>query len=988
MTTDKIEKDLISFFENPGTLKNNISKIEKSLTIRIDQKLLIRLIKDNPDPDQAINFLERFISLNCEQTDLSNLFQEPTLKSLLTLFGHSEYYAGVLLQRPDLFQYLDLDTDSVQDIDVEYNASEDITNSTIPLSNKMYQLRLHKEKVFFRIGVRNILGYADLETTMTDLSNLADSIIQKCLDITISTLDQKHNIQKSTFCVISVGKLGGMELNYSSDIDLLFVYNNKNSGSDSLNESTQFSYYSEIASKLSTILTDKTDDLQMYRVDLRLRPDGEAGPIVRDLAGYLRYYERSGHTWERQMLIKARISAGDTDTGSEFIRHLRPWIYSPNSGMTYIRNIYRVKLRSERKYRSQNNVKLSPGGIRDIESVCQTLQHLFGSSLPDLQGIGTLKSLKQLKIKGKLSSGESDTLQKAYRFFRKLEHALQYANNRQVHTLPLKDSSILHLAKRLSESSISELMNRITSYRKSVRQIFENLFISEVNEIDIDLIFDSDSNNEEALAVMGQLGFKSAQNSLNNVRFLCNGHPPHLLSESIKNKFIDLWNVFYHTLSRSPDMDLTLNNLEKIVHSYKSPGSLFELFSQQPDLLKLLMFLAGSSSKASDLLSANPELIDAVFQPDLPLDVQKLENMFKNEIDRHLNIVEFKKAELFFFLRWQITIYLWYFLGDSHLNTVETALTDLADVILKESVEKLYYTNEVNLPLTLLTLGKHGSKEIGFSSDLDLIFVISPEKRQKIKAKDIEIGSKFIQMFNQLVAGHDDSSPIYKLDYRVRPDGKNAVLLTTIPELSDYLKNRALFWEVMAYSKIRQIWKSDNSVTDAAEIIRSSLNARMLNSEDFSEFIRITLRTRKEKTSTDDFNMKWSEGGIADIENSVLLSAIHYSSGSASNTSPKGTINSIKFLDEQNVISQTQSALLEEAYKFYRIVEQHLFMSLNIKDGKIPMDQEDRHYISKVIGLDNWYELNDLLRGYSSSVKSVVEALLLDIENSFKRAVP
>ena len=319
MTTDKIENDLISFFENPGTLKNNISKIEKSLNIQIDQKLLIRLIKDNPDPDQAINFLERFVNINSEQADLSNLFQEPSLKSLLTLFGHSEYYTGVLLQRPDLFHYLNPDTESVQDIDVGDNALEDVSISTIPLNDQVYQLRLYKEKVFFKIGVRNILGYADLETTMTGLSNLADSVIRKSLDIAISTLNQKHSIQKSTFCVISVGKLGGMELNYSSDIDLLFVYNNENSSSDSLNKSNQFSYYSEIASKLSSILSGRTDDLQMYRVDLRLRPDGEAGPIVRDLAGYLRYYERSGHTWERQMLIKERISAGDINTVSEFI---------------------------------------------------------------------------------------------------------------------------------------------------------------------------------------------------------------------------------------------------------------------------------------------------------------------------------------------------------------------------------------------------------------------------------------------------------------------------------------------------------------------------------------------------------------------------------------------------------------------------------------------------------------------------------------------
>ena len=587
---NKISEEFLLFFRNQITAENNLTRLAGHLKNDASLENLQNMFKDNPNPDQALNILLRFIDSD-NYTDLgTDIYSIPNINLLIKIFGFSEYFSGVVIRRWDLFSEFIINENMQNEFVLIPKRKYFIPTSSITLADALHQLRLYKEKSYFHIGVRNILGLSNLETTISNLSILADFVIQNALMLAEISLSDKYGISNNSFCVISVGKLGGHELNYSSDIDLLYLFQDNNSISDSFHNTELNSYFSKLASLVSDYLTDKSDDLQMYRVDLRLRPHGDAGPIVRDISSYLRYYEQSGLTWERQMLIKARVSAGNVDTGESFLQLIKPWVFTRSPEINYIKDIYKIKIRSENAPNASNNIKLFSGGIRDIESISQTLQHLYGGIDKSLRGNGTIESLNLLKNKGKLSSNEFRLLYESYVFFRNLEHSLQYPQNRQTHALPVDSDRRQNLAKRMSFYNWDTLNKKIAKTRSNVRKIFNDIFKVESEEIDTNVIFNSEDKDEVALEVVDNLGFSGKKSSLRNLRFLSKGHPPNIFPVSVQFKFKKVWNLLYHNLYRSANMDIALNNIEKIVHSYSAPGALYDLFLERPDFLRILIF--------------------------------------------------------------------------------------------------------------------------------------------------------------------------------------------------------------------------------------------------------------------------------------------------------------------------------------------------------------------------------------------------------------
>ena len=981
--TLKIEppEEFISAFRNRETALKNLSVLTESLADETIFASLQNMFIASPNPDQSLNFLLRFIESEYFSGIDYSIDSVPNIDILIKIFGYSEYYSNVIFRRLDILEELILHNNIRNEFTIRSQDTYFCNTSDITLNSALHQLRLYKERAYFHIGIRNIFGLSNLETTITNLSHLADFVIQNALKLAEISLSEKYNVNNNSFCVISVGKLGGKELNYSSDIDLLFLYQDDMENSKSTHEKEIFSYHSELASLLSSFLTDKSDDLQMYRVDLRLRPHGDAGPIVRDISSYLRYYERSGQTWERHMLIKARVSAGNPSTGEKFLEMIKPWVYSRSLEIDYIKDIYKIKIRSERIPNASSNVKLFSGGIRDIESICQTLQHLYGGIDKSLRGNGTIESLNLLKSRGKLSPNESKLLYDSYVFYRNLEHSLQYPHNRQTHSLPSNNNSRQNLASRMSFVHWEDLEKKISKTQKNVRAIFNDIFKTEKDEIDIDLIFDSNNVDNAVHDVVASLGFKNKESSLRNLRFLLKGHPPNTFPETIQLKFRKVWNLLYHDLYRSADMDIALNNLEKIVHSYAAPGALYDLFLEQPDFLKLLIFLAGSSSKLVDVLSSKPEIFDSIFQPGDLLNQSSLRKSFISETKNNKSVSGFAKSSYSFMIKQQIVVYLWYLLGNRSLKSIEDALTNVADLILKESIELIYSTNDIILPLSLLTLGNLGRKEIGFASDVDLIFVLAPQTNQKIIPKNIEAATKIAQMFRDLISGGKSSPLFYELDYRMRPEGRNAVLITTLPELIHYLNNRALPWEILAYMNARSIWHSNNAIDNVGELIRGAVHQRGFIKSDQKMIEELTQKSRKDKRISAGINLKWSEGGMHDIQNIVWLYQLRYSSNFQILSSYHSTIGLLEQLEIIEVINLNDSGNLADAYKFYRLVDQHLYMSLNKSNSTLPNELADRKYLSEVIGLDRKDDLAELLKESMDSVKEIVERLNRSLDN-------
>ena len=976
-------KSRFKLFSNKDTAEKNLLSISNILEIPIDKIDIEKIFEENSDADQALNYLERYIKVYKSGITSKIITSIPHINDLVRLFGHSEYFSEVLLRRNDIYKQLFSDngietTFSVLSKDEYFDNTSENT-----LEDALHRLRLYKEESFFKVGLRNITGKVNLENTIRDLSLLADFVIQNVLHLAKLSLKQKYKIEEDTFSVLSVGKLGGMELNYSSDVDLLYVYNDIETNHNSQNSQKSFTYYSDLANIITKTLSDSDTLLQMYRVDLRLRPNGEAGPIVRDVAGYIRYYERSGQTWERQMLIKARVSAGDTDTGNTFLDRIRPWVYSQVSEISYIKEIYHVKIRSEHKFLDRTNIKLSPGGIRDIETICQTLQHFYGGGDSRLRGLGTLESIKLLTDNGKLSSTESNTLINAYTFFRNVEHALQYPLNRQNHTLPLQEPKLISLSRRLNFKEYKNFNKELEKYLKAIRNIFEDLFRTEVKDIKTELIFDANHDVKDRLQVMNDLGFNELESSLKNIQYLFEGHSPYKFSELTKSKFMNIWNLIYHGIYKTADMDITLNNLEKIIHSYNSPAIIYDLFIQQPDFLKLLILLAGNSTRMADLLSIYPELFDTIIQPDGDLNSDSLRNDFNSILITADNSDENNKRAFVFVQKRLMSIYLWHFLGSKPISHVERLLTESADIVIKEIVEQLYSTNGLDLPLTLLALGKLGSCEMGFNSDVDLLFLLTPTSNNELNSKDIDTASKFIHLFNKRISDQKSSMPLYKTDYKIRPEGKNSPLITTLDEFNEYLINRALQWEITALTKIRTIWNSQNSKPDVEGGIRNIIFNKSLTAEDFDDFNRIIEKTRKEKLTSDGFSLKWSEGGTADIEHICQLYQLRFANEIHSLKDKRSTLSIINLLHDNELFSTSKAKILTESYNFYRTLEQHLYMSVNIENYTLPKDQVKKNYIARIMGNSSAKEFDDLIQTINDSVNSIIIQLSFNLEQSF-----
>ena len=976
-------KSQLKLFGNQDTAERNLLSICNILEIPIDKLDTDKIFKDNPDADQALNYLERYIKVYKTEITSKTISSIPYINDLVRLFGHSEYFSEVLLRRNDIYKQLFSEngietTFSVRSKDQYFDYTPENT-----IEDTLHRLRLHKEESFFKVGVRNITGKVNLEHTIRDLSLLADFVIQNVLYLAKLSLKDKYKVEEDTFSVLSVGKLGGMELNYSSDVDLLYIYNDIETNHSSHDSQKTFTYYSDLASLITKTLSDNEALLQMYKVDLRLRPNGEAGPIVRDVAGYIRYYERSGQTWERQMLIKARVSAGDTDTGNTFLDRIKPWVYSQVNEISYIKEIYHVKIRSEQKYLESTNIKLSPGGIRDIETICQTLQHFYGGGDSRLRGLGTFESIKLLTDNGKLSSTESNTLINAYTFFRIVEHALQYPLNRQNHTLPSQESKLLSLARRLNFKEYKNFNKELEKYLKAIRNIFEDLFRTEVKDIRTEIIFDPNYDAKDKLQVMNELGFNELESSLKNLQYLFKGHSPNTFPESTKSKFMNIWNLIYHGINKTAYMDITLNNLEKIIHSYNSPAIIYDLFAQQPDFLKLLILLAGNSTRMTELLSIYPELFDTIIQPEGDLNSESLRNDFNSILITTDNFNENNKAAFVFVQKRLMSIYLWHFLGGKPISHVERLLTDSADIVIKEIVDQLYSTNGLNLPLTLLALGKLGSSEMGFNSDVDLLFLLSPTSGNELNLKDIDTASKFIHMFNKKLSDQKSSIPLYKTDYKIRPEGKNSPLITTLTEFNDYLINRALQWEKTALTKIRTIWNSQNSKRNVEADIRNIIFNKSLTKENFNDFNRIIVKTRKEKLTSGGFNLKWSEGGISDIEHSCQLYQLRFANEIQSLKDKRSTLSIINLLHENDLFSTSEANILTKSYNFYRTLEQHMYMSVNIENYTLPKDQVKKNYIARIMGKSSAKEFDDLIYTIKDSVRSILSGLSFNLEQSF-----
>ena len=596
---------------------------------------LLTAALDTPNPEAALNHFSRFMLVAFNRRWIYHLLRDAPflMPTVLHSFGASTYLSDILIRNP--LYFYDLIDANVMDAPKTRDRMYDELATTLGRYNSIEQklcvIRQYKRRESLRIAVRDLLKEADVETTTLEMSNLAEATLQHCYEIgqeqvikpKFGTPRNEDGTGPCRFAIIGMGKFGGYELNFSSDIDLIFVYSDEAQTDAGIDNSE---YYARLCEFLIKAMSEVTADGYVFRVDIRLRPESSAGVIIRSMESYESYYEGWGDLWERQALIKARPVAGDMAFGDEFIRMIQPFVYQRYlDGVTLSEikvDIRNTKARIEERLVKEKadldkHVKLGPGGIRDIEFTIQCLQMIHGGKRKSLCSQNTLETLEALKANELLEPAEADALTEAYRFLRKVENCIQIEADQQRYSVPSKVEEELQLAKRVGyrEAALETFRQDYQARKTRVRETFEKVMnVQAPGQLDVAVLLSQD-NVEEMQTQLGRFGFENVREARRLLKQLATGGDGRQFSPAVKRTFLKLAPVLLQCLSEAPDPDMALRYFEAFAAKVGARSSYYTMFLEKPEALEALTGVCGSSLYLADLLMASPELFDLLTIP-------------------------------------------------------------------------------------------------------------------------------------------------------------------------------------------------------------------------------------------------------------------------------------------------------------------------------------------------------------------------------------
>jgi glutamate-ammonia-ligase adenylyltransferase len=763
---------------------------------------LARILPRCPDADMALNNLERYLDNPAGAAQLSSLLDNRarTLEVLLQLFGTSQMFSDLLANNPDYLDMLRVPlrrSPSLTELRDQLQAEVD---AAFEDSAVLRVFRRFRHRQLLRIGTNDVIRERPLEEITRDISRVAEAALEVALTTALRHVQKRFGqpcnaTGEPVPCVVlAFGKLGGEELNYSSDIDLMFLYAEEGTTRGKrITSVPNDELFGRAVSEVVRLLAAHTDRGQAYRVDLRLRPEGQRGPLARSLASTLSYYDTVGRTWERQALIKARPVAGNLELGERFLQSIEPFVYRKYLSFAEINEIKALKRLIEQKASragvSDTEVKAGHGGIRDIEFTIQFLQLLNGGDLPELRQRNTLTALESLESAGCLTDQEYRVLDDSYRFLRKTEHRLQLLFDLQTHRLPEGDDELRKLALRMGYAPRREERARseeraarrrgarpqavrpdeaaplpapnppdprlafLKDYRdktEPTRRILEHLLHQtfaggdDTAEPESDLLLDPGPSPETIRAVLGRYPFRDVQGAYTNLVQLATESVPFLSQRRCRHFLASIAPSLLRAVADTPDPDMALCNLEKVTQSLGAKTVLWELFSFNPPSLKLYVDLCAWSQFLSEILINNPGMIDELLdslvlnQPRSATELAaELAELCRGATDLEPILHSFQDKEL-------LRIGVRDILGKDAIRDTMRALSDLAETIFArvaapqiEPLEKRYGVPLLTegdragqrVRFVILALGKLGAREMNYHSDLDLMMVYEGDGR-------------------------------------------------------------------------------------------------------------------------------------------------------------------------------------------------------------------------------------------------------------------
>lgn len=875
----------------------------------------LNALSSSPDPDLSLNNWERYASSFDDKAVFFAALKENhgLFWPFSLLMGSSQFLATWLCTIPEASLTLINDPAFLASFPEKAQLLDELRGQLEGLGPdaSMPVLRRFKKRKTLRIALRDLLGKADLDDTTASIAQLADVLLQGGYEVCHREMVARHGrplytdddgtVRESGFVVIGMGKLGGAELNFSSDIDPIYVYTSEKgettgAGDSGDNSTSNHQFFIKLGELLTKVINSVTEDGFVYRVDLRLRPEGQRGDITSSLRSHEVYYEAWGETWERAAMIKARPVAGDMELGSGFLSMIRPFVYRKYLDYSAIEEIRAMKERIDRhelaKGRKGLDVKLGRGGIREIEFFIQALQLLYGGRVPGIRERKSLKALHKLTQKGLISYDEYSDLAAAYRFLRTAEHRLQLFNDRQVHTLPSDARELEVFSRRMGyrprkgESASELFMKDYRQHTERVRGIFEDLFKSarhEESERDgFAALLDPELTFEEIRDTLVKLGFADPLKAYRNMMLLRDGDPFSHQTPRSRKTLYELFTHLMETLKRLPDPDQALNNFEAFISGMGARGTLYALLCDNPIILEPILTLFSDSEYLSRILISRPEIVEPMLRFNLAVPFRSRKGLvtelgammagLQDTASRIDIIRRFKHLE-------EIRLGLRDLMGDARFQETTQGLTRLAEACVEEAIRLAWdeTSERYGLPSSgnfcVAGLGKFGGRELSYGSDLDVIFLYDGDgETTGGNAGAVGYQEFYSRVANRLISHLSTMTRegiAYRIDARLRPGGSKGPLATSIETMARYFHDPggADVWERQALLKARVVAGSN----EMREPLRCLIRESAALTADLPELgIKISqMRKRMEDElgrKQEEYNIKTGHGGIVDVE--------------------------------------------------------------------------------------------------------------------------
>jgi len=759
-------------------------------------------------------------------------------------------------------------------------------------------LRLAKRRAALVIAIAEISTSRDTSVLAQALSDFADMTIAVAARHLLRRMAKAGHIvlpatddpaQDSGLIVLGLGKLGARELNYSSDVDLIVFYDRDAIESDRPDQIQRA--FVTLARDLVALLSERTEDGYVFRIDLRLRPDPGATPVALSVEAAETYYESLGQNWERAAMIRARQVAGDMQAGQRFLDFLRPFVWRKNLDFATIQDIHSIKRQINAQYGGAaiaiagHNIKLGRGGIREIEFFAQTQQLIWGGRVPALRTPGTIDALNALAREGQVSDEAARELGESYWYLRRVEHRLQMVNDQQTHEIPDTPAEIEAFAAFMGYAERSEFEADLERHLRRVEARYAALFedspaLTAAGETGGDLIFTGIEDDPGTMETLRRLGFAAPSTVAQIVRGWHHGRYRATRTERARQILTELMPALLSAFGRTPDPDAAFTRFDEFLAALPSGIQLFSMFHANPNLLSLVADVMGGAPKLSTHLARHPSAMDAVLSPDFfnpPPGAAALGAELGQALAEARNFEDILNASR----RWandrRLQVGVQALRGLIDWTQAGAALSDIATVAivhLQRAVADEFakvHGRIVGGQWVVLGMGKMGGREMTPSSDLDLIFVCdhAAEAGPSDGKTPLDPGRYFARLAQRTInaiTAPTAEGKLYEVDMRLRPSGTSGPIASHISAFVKYHEEQSWTWEHMALTRARVV-AGDAALSARVEaVIAATLTAARDPGTLQRDVAEMRARIEKEHRAASLWDVKYLRGGLVDIE--------------------------------------------------------------------------------------------------------------------------